>query len=96
MSQYSKQRRNLRFHSPVNTMAKISLSNDPLKFTEDLVALLVQESHKGCGIVFANCKLDKEQKIHIRPGQLSPMCARVAWIKEIDKGVFYAGIEYLE
>jgi len=96
MSQYSKQRKNLRFYTPVNTMAKISLSTDPLKFSNDLIAVLVQESHQGCGVVFANFILEKEQKIHIKSGALAAMCARVAWIKELDKGIYYAGIEYLE
>ena len=86
MSQYSKQRRNLRYHSPANTMAKISLTTDPLKFSEDLLAVIVQESHQGCGVVYANYKLDKEQKIHIKSGQLSVLSARIAWIKELDKG----------
>lgn len=96
MNQNSNRRRNIRFHSTVNNIAKISLTTDPLKFNEDLIGLIVQESHTGCGVIYVNYNLEKEQKIHIKSGDLSVLAARIAWIKELDKGVFYAGIEYLE
>lgn len=67
------------------------------KFNPDLVALIINESYTGSGLVMTTEKsLKSDQLVLIKVGKLEPMKARLVWFKALDRDLYKVGIQYVE
>lgn len=88
-------RTNIRFPPDPNTLAWVAADLETKSFSNALVGLTVNESHKGSSIVLlASDALHIGQRYKLLVGKLAPVEAELRWLKEIDAGVVRAGFEY--
>lgn len=91
-----KDRTEPRFSSEKNT--SIWISEDGVgEFRKDILAIVINESKHGLNLVMVNCKDLKQNQI-IKVSTLDDKIVKcsVVWIREVDEGIFRAGIESLE
>ena len=91
-------KRPIRFDPDPLDVAFIDLTPKGKTFEPELVALIINESYQGCSLVISGKKplIKKDQEIKIKVGRLSPLMARVVWMKKIESDLFRVGIQILE
>lgn len=62
-----------------------------------LGALVVDESHTGCGLIVRKCDCEPKvgDVIVVRLGKLGPLRAEVAWLVELDAEVLRVGVNFV-
>lgn len=86
-----------RFKPDALDYALIELNPKGKKFNPDLVALIINESYTGSGLVMSTDKsLKSDQIVLIKVGKLEPMKARLVWFKALDRDLYKVGIQYIE
>jgi hypothetical protein len=83
-----------RFKPEPLTFASMSTKPD---LTPHIGALVLNESFSGCSLLLTTSeKLKKDQKVHVKVGQLGAMSAVIVWIVQLDESIFKVGLQYLE
>lgn len=95
MSDVDDRREHLRFDPEQNALVIIHIDGDE---DNSLVGLLRDESYEGCGAVFHSEYFPYEEgdEVELKAHELSPLNARVSWIKPLDDKLIKAGFEFLE
>lgn len=90
-------RKNIRFESSPNTLAYLCFGTTLVyEFSKDVVALVIEESFGGCGlIVHWDGPLTVGDKIIVQVGGLDPLKAEIRMCQEILKHVYHMGILYV-
>lgn len=71
--------------------------HDETGFAATAVALILNESFTGCALLIKTLEsLNKDQIIKVKVGRLTPMRAKVIWVKSVDDNVVKAGIQFLD
>ena len=95
MSDDIKKRRFTRFDPDQNTLTWFCLHTS--EFKEEYVGLTTSEAHGGAGFIFVGpLPFEPGYYILVKTGEIGPLQAQVRWIKELDKGIFHVGIQYIE
>ncbi len=85
----------------VEVVAHIDINVVDENFEPEFIAMVVEQSHQGCGLVLVRYNQDyekivKDMEVVVRVGRLHPMKARVRWRKNLDEDLFKIGLEFLE
>jgi hypothetical protein len=88
----------LRFKPDPLDYAQIQLSHDGEDFQPDMVALIVEEAPMGgCALVMHEHPAIAIDRIcTIKLGGLTPLGARVVWIKELESDLIHVGYQFIE
>jgi len=92
----SERRRSPRFSADANALAWISLEPDVSLFHKDIVAIVLDESYEGFGILLVGEKFETGDEFMMKVGPLAPVPSRVAWVKELEPGILKLGVEWFE
>lgn len=91
------ERQTMRFTSDENNTAQIDLNCETERFSPTINALVIDESHHGCGLVtLANPHLTENTQIKLRVGKLAPMQASIEWCQHPTPQILILGCKYLE
>lgn len=97
LSQFSKQRRNIRYQPDPLTVAWIDPLSSGGTFKPKLKALVFSESYSGCGLVGLTADFfNIDSSFRIKVGDVLPLRAEIAWVRELDQDVCKLGIRYLD
>lgn len=87
--------RSTRFDPDAGSVARIGISAGPARAAETLLGLVHNESRTGCAVILVGeRKLDEGATCICQIGRLPFTKALVRWVKEIEPGVWKAGLEY--
>lgn len=91
-------RKNIRFESSPNTLAYVCFGTTLVfEFTKDVVALVIEESFGGCGLIIHwDGPLNVDDKIIIQVGGMDPIKAEIRMCNELLKHVYHIGLLYLD
>jgi hypothetical protein len=90
-------RRSIRFRPDADVIATVDVEMKGEEFCPQLLALVSEESAKGCGLVLvAKDVLLVGDICRVQVGRLEPIKAEVRWRKVLDPQVFKVGLMYLE
>ncbi len=93
----SSPQRAIRFSPDLNTVAWIKFSGMDEDALPELVALVYNESFKGCSLILVvEQPISVGEIVRLRVGKLQPLPAKVAWVNILEDKVIRAGFEYLE
>lgn len=85
-----------RYEADPNTIASIDVSGTAI-FKPAIVALVLNESFKGCGLITpATDLLQIGVKCTVQIGAAKPVSAEVKWRTEIDAQAIKVGLMYLD
>ena len=88
-------RKHTRFLPDIGDYAVLLIEDKKTKKVAPHVALLVEESFKGCQVAVNSFLTFKENtSIRIKVGKLDPCTATVKWIKKLSTKVTAIGLEY--
>jgi hypothetical protein len=88
--------RSIRFNPEPLDSALVQFS-DASEFTPDAVALILNESFTGSGLLIVTPTiLLKGHMIKVKVGRLPELSARVVWVKPLEAGIVKLGIEFTE
>ena len=86
-----------------SVLAFISWDTAGKEFEPQDVAFIVEEGHKGCGLVFVKRGRAESSTFPwvgaeclLKVGKLHPLRSVVRWVREYDEDVAKVGFEYLE
>ena len=96
MKRYTHKRRHIRFGPESDTIVQVSLNTDvEAQFKPDHFGLAIDESFGGVGAVFVqNRELTDGRECIVKSGKLSPIKAKVVWLKHVDAQIIKIGLEY--
>lgn len=90
-------RRFLRYQPDPATIALIDVKFSGREFNPTITAIILNESHTGCAIVFADNEiLKKGAKVKVKIGSLEIMKAEVAWNKVLEENIQKVGLLLLD
>ena len=82
------ERKNVRYKADPTTCAQIDFAPTDEPFQPELVALIFDESYRGCClIVLRHPKLHVGAHCRVQLGPLDPLWAELRWMREIDEAV---------
>lgn len=85
-----------RYEPEPNTTAAIDVSGNT-DFTPSIVALVMNESFKGCGLILPSTNLlQVGDTVVIKVGSVQPVRAEVKWRTQIDAQAVKVGLMYLD
>ncbi len=74
---------------------EVASAKNPFKPT--VVALIVNESYRGCALVIiGSSRLVEGTRCRVQVGDLAPMMAEVKWRKTVDEDISRIGLNYAE
>ncbi|CAM2066827.1 hypothetical protein SCOR_15715 [Sulfidibacter corallicola] len=82
-------------------VAHIDIHTEDDSFEPEYVAMVVEQSHQGCGLVLVRYnkdyeKLTKDVPCIVKVGRLHPLPAIIRWRKDLDEDLFKLGLEFKE
>lgn len=90
-------RNSTRFQSDALAVAHIDFEMTTAKFISGAACIPYSEALKGCALISRKIKGLKEGHIcRVKVGDMAPLRAEVAWIKNVDRDVIKIGFKYLE
>ena len=92
-------KRRLRFPPSIGTLAWIDpvLRDTREEFQPLLPALVVDESHTGCGLVILyRDNIMEGETCMVQVAELEPLPALIRWINHLDEDVLKVGMAYLD
>lgn len=96
---FDHKRKFIRFKPDAGAYAVIDFNGDAnVPFRGQAIALIVEEAPMGgCSlVVLQDVKFNPGAECKVKLGALSPLCARVAWVKQLDEDVSRIGFQFLE
>lgn len=88
-------RKNIRFTPDIGDYAVLLVENKKTEKISPHLALLVEESYKGCQIAVNSYLAPKVGSIiRIKVGKIDPCMAEVKWTKKLSSKVTAVGMEY--
>ena len=89
--------RSIRFKHDTKTYALIDIHPTNNNFHPSLTALVLDESYNGCGLIIrASSDLQSGNVCRIKVGELSPLNAKIVWIKNVENGFKKMGLKFLD
>lgn len=88
--------RAIRFQPDPLDHALIDFSVGNKEFTPTAVGLILNESYTGCALVIKALTIEENELIRIQVGRLSPMPAKIVWVKVMDESLLKVGIQFIE
>jgi len=93
----AKKRRHVRFNPSTVTYAEIDFRIRSSEFKSQVVGFVVNEAFGGCSVVLpSGTKFEVGSILQIKIGRLSPLRARIAWLRKLDEHITKLGLEYQE
>lgn len=90
------QRKNVRYKADPKHFAQIDLRNESGNFEPELVALIFDESYRGCCLVILEHPgFEVGARCRIQVGPLDPLRAEVKWIRREGEGLMKLGFLFL-
>lgn len=96
-SAYPVKRKHVRFKPDPGAYAQICLDVEAPKFEPELLALILDESGGGCGLVTLTSKtFHRGDRVKVKVGELAPVLSEVCWVIPIDQQIQKIGLHYQE
>ena len=96
-SQSRQKRKSIRFKPDAGTLASLLTDSKGKKLSEPQVALVVEESYRGCSLItLKGASLVEGAVILVKVGKLSPLPAEIRWIKTYEGKFQFLGLAYSE
>ena len=90
-------RKHMRYRSDPSTVTFLATKLTKGKFSAEQLALVQNESFKGCCLVIqANKGLSVGNNVWIQLGELEPMECEIRWIEMLTSDVYKVGLYYLD
>ena len=92
---YAQKRRSPRFAPNPNTLACIEFQNNSKGNAEVNTALVVSESHYGCGVLLIPTgKVEPGDLVKIAVGEKGAISAKVAWVRSLEGMALMVGFQF--
>lgn len=90
-------RKSVRFKPDLGTFAWIDTGAFTQTFKPEVVALVTEESSKGCRLLtFSDNEFEEGLRMKVKLGELAPLLSEVRWVKQLEEDVYHIGVMYLE
>lgn len=89
--------RAVRFQPDPLDHALVDFKSEREPFQAAAVGMILNESYTGCALVLKTTEAVRPDLIiKVQVGKLSPLMARIVWVKVLDHNLIKAGIQFLE
>jgi len=94
---HDERRRFIRFPAEPDAYALIDARAKTKEFSPHIAALIVEDSHMGCRVIFPETDFLKEgMKVRVCVGKFGTWIARLAWCQRLAPRVHQGGFEYIK